>query len=234
MPARESNRGLELYGAAFYKLIALAEVGLAEDGLELDEAALDELITLAEGVARRVAREFTLQPADADDLAQDVLWIVWKKILSPEGLKDFVGRENLVMHFLPPSSKVGLDRDFQRPSSVAWRSYMWRIARNRAIDRLRQYRDVLTDPMPEMLEVEEPSPTSGDVEDLELVRRISDALEQLPAQEAEILRIWFLELEAAYGKFPVVAERMGLSVESARRLLRRAKRHLRNRLVVEP
>lgn len=52
---------------------------------------------------------------------------------------------------------------------------------------------------------------------------VADALEQLPAEDRRWLELWYLDAGGAYGDFPSVAAKMGVTVEEGRTRLRRAR-----------
>lgn len=135
--------------------------------------------------------------ADAgEDFAQEALLTVWRK----------------AAYFDP-----------DRASASAW---VYTIARNLRIDRLRRDKRSKLHALYEMVEAEEPDRPDVALSSAERDERVRAALSQIPEEQARVLRLSFFE-ERAHGE---IAEKLNLPLGTVKSRLRLAMSRLRNLL----
>mgnify|MGYP001121926959 CR=1 FL=1 len=134
-------------------------------------------------------------PADrAEDLAQEVMLIVWRQA-----------------HTFNP----------RRATAATW---IFTIARNRRIDLARRHEPESVALEEAIGEEEEPAATS-EATDARLMRqRLEQAIRELPAEQAEVLRRFFLEGKA----HSEIADELGLPLGTVKSRLRLAMARLRS------
>lgn len=135
--------------------------------------------------------------ADAgEDFAQEALFTVWRK----------------AAYFDP-----------DRASASAW---IYTIARNLRIDRLRHDKRAKLHALYDVVEVEEPQRPDGALSAAERGTRVRAALSQLPTEQAHVLQLAFFEGHA-HGD---IAKKLNLPLGTVKSRLRLAMSRLRNLL----
>lgn len=129
--------------------------------------------------------------AEAEDVAQDVFLKVWTA------------------------------RDQWSPGQAAFRTWLYRVAVNRCIDRVRRARPTSIDEVPEIVD-DAPGPLA-ECERREEGERLREAMTQLSDQQRTAITLYYHEsLTAAE-----VAEIMGLRLNAVESLLKRGRQKLR-------
>jgi RNA polymerase sigma-70 factor, ECF subfamily len=131
-----------------------------------------------------------------EDIAQEALLTVWRK----------------AAYFDPA-----------RASAAAW---IYTIARNIRIDRLRRDKRVKLHAIYEMVEIEEPERPDGALSAAERAERVRAALSQIPEDQVRVLQLSFFE-DRAHGD---IAEQLNLPLGTVKSRLRLAMSRLRNLL----
>lgn len=159
----------------------------------------DAFVRLFEHYAPRV-KSFLMKggmsPAQADDLAQDTMLTVWRK--APQ----------------------------YNPTLAGAGTWIFTIARNRRIDYLRKQARPEPDPSDPLMERNGPEAPDAALSHSEESRAIRDALDQLPHEQAELVRKAFYEDKTHSD----IAEETGLPLGTVKSRLRLAAERLRNTL----
>ncbi len=171
---------------------------LAEAAARGDRAAGRELVRRHLGPLVSFAHRLLGNRADAEDVAQDAFLALWTH----------AGR-------------------WRRGGSASLRTWLFRIAYNRAVDRLRRKPAV---PLDAILEPPDPAPGAEAVMARDAVaRRVAEAMAALPErQRAALLLRHFDGLSN-----PEIAAVLGVGVEAVESLLSRGRRTLRTTLGAE-
>lgn len=80
--------------------------------------------------------------------------------------------------------------DHRKSSAVTW---IFTIARNQRIDRLRKENRPALDPNEPMLVPDEPLDPLGEMEQSVIVKHVTASIEELPADQQEVIRLSFIE-----------------------------------------
>jgi len=173
--------------------------GLADAGLEPDLRAVAErqdreafgrLFTFYGPRIKAYLRRLGAEDAAAEDMTQEVMLTVWRRA-----------------------------HQFDR-SRAALSTWIFTIARNKRIDAIRRERRPDYDPDdPALLEEADGSPRGDEVAEVEQMRRIVlGAVDQLPSEQADLLRIFYYEEKS----HSVIAEELGLPLGTVKSRLRLA------------
>ena len=132
----------------------------------------------------------------AEDIAQEVMLTVWRK----------------ASQYDPAKASVG--------------TWIFTIARNRFIDRVRREKRPELDPTDPLLTPEEPPKADDEVVSRQTGERVQDALKELPPEQAEIVMLSFMEGKA----HSEIAEQLGIPLGTVKSRMRLAFGRLRTAL----
>jgi RNA polymerase sigma factor (sigma-70 family) len=175
------------------------ELGLERDicavASDGDRAAFARIFAFYGPRVKAYLRRLGAEDAAAEDLTQDVMLTIWRRA-----------------------------GQFDR-TRAALGTWVYTIARNKRIDALRRERRPDYDPEDPALVAEiDPAPRGDQVAEAEQARRVvMAAVAQLPAEQAELLRIFYFE-EKPHSQ---IAEELGLPLGTVKSRLRLAMAKLR-------
>ena len=154
-----------------------------------EQMAFQSLLTRYRGLLYRVCLRYSGREATVEDLMQDISIALWQR---REWLQEV-------------------------PSGVRQAAWIWRVARNAAIDSVRR--------MPGHQALEEWHTDDMEVEDRSLVSELYEQIEQLGEEERRLVR---MQLEGY--SYEEMAAAMGLSVKNVSVRLVRIREKLRSRM----
>ena len=137
---------------------ATLAVAIANDR---DQTAFAELFDFFAPRLKTYLRRLGLGDSEAEDLAQDVLFVLWHKA-----------------HLFDPAK-----------SSLS--TWLFRVARNRRIDALRRDKSGLLDPDEPMLQPSEETPADVLMDAERRDQRVREAMLELPEEQIELVRLAF-------------------------------------------
>jgi len=145
-----------------------------------------------------------------------------KTMLMRAGASADVG-EDIAQEALLPMWRKGAYFDPSRASASAW---IYTVARNIRIDRLRHDKRAKLHALYEMVEPDEPERPDGALSSAERSKRVRVALTQIPQDQVRVLQLSFFE-DCAHGD---IAEKLNLPLGTVKSRLRLAMSRLRHLL----
>lgn len=158
-----------------------------------DREAFSEIFDLFAGRLKAYYLRLGTSPADAEELVQETLVAVWRRA----GQFD--------------------------PAKAGFTTWLFTIARNRSIDRIRRERRPALDPEEPMLQPEPETAPDSAYEQEQAAGKLRSAIGNLPPEQSELIRLAYYE-ELAHS---AIAERLDLPVGTVKSRIRLAMQKLR-------
>ncbi|MEQ8709659.1 MAG: sigma-70 family RNA polymerase sigma factor [Rhodospirillales bacterium] len=158
-----------------------------------DKAAFEEVFDLFSGRLKSYFLGLGTSESDAEELVQETLILVWRRAAQFDETK------------------------------AGFTTWLFTIARNKSIDRIRKERRPALDPDEPMLLPEAETPPDAALDREQDARILRDAIKTLPPEQSDLIRLAYYE-ELAHG---AIAARLDLPVGTVKSRIRLAMKKLR-------